>query len=421
LYVVINLIMGGIKEGTIWRDRMIAMLIIFLFNIAFWACFEQAGTSLTLFARRNVDRMIGGWEMADTFTQFFNPLFIILFGSVFSIMWVKLSKAGKNPNIPTKFGLGIIQLGLGYLLVMVGGMFLSAEYLIPLFILAFLYLLHTTGELFLSPIGLSMVTKLAPKHMTGAAMGGWFLSFAFSNYAAGILATFTGVGGHGGGHDGPKPTFTQIVQEIGATAGKINENEKALVMTAADLASKGNVTSEDELAKKYPAEIQKLAGVIGDNFRTIQSELYPVISDTAAYKGTKKLNWPVIVNTYKDGVEGMNKGIEALNNAAKALAGGTKYEEVKDKLGEGVVGIGDGFAALEKTAGQLSKEGTGMKFDGTEKAVAQFEQGYGTIASHVYWGIYSRVYTLMGLITVGIGILLVLINKPVNKLMHGVA
>lgn len=421
LYVIISLIYGGIKEGAIWRDRMIAMIIIFVFNIAFWACFEQAGTSLTLFARRNVDRMIGGWEMGDATTQFFNPLFIILFGSVFSIMWVKLSKAGKNPNIPTKFGLGIIQLGLGYLLVMVGGMFLSSEYLIPLFILAFLYLLHTTGELFLSPIGLSMVTKLAPKHMTGAAMGGWFLSFAFSNYAAGILATFTGVGEGGGGPAGPPPTYSQILTEIAASANKINESEKALVMTAGDLVSKGAVNSKDELAKKYPAEIQKLSGAIGENFRTIHAELYPVLTDTAAYKGSKKLNWMVIAKTYKKGVNGLAGGIEALDKASKSLAGGTAYEEVEKELGEGVVGIGDGFEALDKANGQLSKEGTGMKFENASKAMEHFEQGYSTIASHVYWKIYSGVYTLMGLITVAIGILLVLINKPVNKLMHGVA
>ncbi len=106
--------MAGIKEdkqeGTvIWKDRMIALIIFMIINIAFWACFEQAGTSLTLFADRNVDRSIFGWEMPASMTQFFNPFFIIVFGSIFSVMWVKLSKMGKNPSIPMKFSLGIFS------------------------------------------------------------------------------------------------------------------------------------------------------------------------------------------------------------------------------------------------------------------------------------------------------------------------
>jgi POT family proton-dependent oligopeptide transporter len=160
-------------------------------NIAFWACFEQAGSSLTLFADRNVNRMIFGYEMGAGTTQFFNPAYIMIFGALFSIMWIKLSKVGMNPNIPMKFGLGIMQLGLGYLVVLLGSMF-ATDFLVPLWTVALLYLLHTTGELFLSPIGLSMVTKLAPKHMTGTVMGAWFLSFAASNYVAAILATATG-------------------------------------------------------------------------------------------------------------------------------------------------------------------------------------------------------------------------------------
>ena len=176
---------------------MLVMIILFIFNIAFWACFEQAGSSLTLFADRNVNRVIFGYEIGAGTTQFFNPAYIMIFGALFSIMWIKLSKIGLNPNIPMKFGLGIMQLGFGYLIVLLGSMF-ATDYLVPLWTIAFLYLLHTTGELFLSPIGLSMVTKLAPKHMTGTVMGAWFLSFAGSNYVAAILATATGALGEGG-------------------------------------------------------------------------------------------------------------------------------------------------------------------------------------------------------------------------------
>ena len=132
-------------------------------------------------------------------------------------MWIRLSKIGKNPNIPMKFGLGIVQLGLGYLVVwLVSSMgFVSDEYTMPLFTLVFLYMLHTTGELFLSPIGLSMVTKLAPKKMTGMVMGAWFLSIAGANYVAAILAQLTGTEEHGGGGEevaaSAQQTLTQYI------------------------------------------------------------------------------------------------------------------------------------------------------------------------------------------------------------------
>jgi POT family proton-dependent oligopeptide transporter len=179
---------------------MFGFIILMLFNVVFWACFEQAGSSLTLFAERNVDRHVFGWEMGAATTQFFNPAYILLFGSLFSIMWVELKKRNRDFTIPMKFGLGILQLGLGYLIVLVAAP-LAIEYKVPLWTLAVLYMLHTTGELFLSPIGLSMVTKLVPKDMTGTAMGAWFLSIAGANYAAGLLARLTGVE-HGGGEEG---------------------------------------------------------------------------------------------------------------------------------------------------------------------------------------------------------------------------
>lgn len=191
LGAIIYLLIEGKKGGKVLMDRMILFIILCILNIVFWALFEQAGTSLTVFADTNVDRGILGFEMTAGNTQFFNPLFIILFGSIFSMMWIKLSKIGMNPSIPMKFGLGIIQLGLGYLVVLLGNEF-AVEYRVPIWTLAFLYMLHTTGELFISPIGLSMVTKLAPAHLTGTLMGVWFLSFAGSNYVAGFLATLTG-------------------------------------------------------------------------------------------------------------------------------------------------------------------------------------------------------------------------------------
>ncbi len=190
-YVAWSMIKAGREEGGVWRDRMVALVIFMLINVVFWACFEQAGTSLTLFADRNVDRSIFGWIMPASMTQFFNPLFIMLFGSIFSVMWIRLDKIKRNPSIPMKFSLGILQLGIGFLITLIGAQF-ATDSLVPLITLVFLYLFHTTGELFLSPIGLSMVTKLAPTRIAGTAMGGWFLSFAIANYAGGAIATLTG-------------------------------------------------------------------------------------------------------------------------------------------------------------------------------------------------------------------------------------
>ena len=197
VYISYSMVVAGQKadkeQGTaIWKDRMIALIVFMLINITFWACFEQAGTSLTLFADRNVDRSIMGWEMPASMTQFFNPFFIIVFGSIFSIMWVKLAKMGKDPSIPLKFAFGIIQLAIGFLITQVGMMFVNDAFQVPLLTLFFLYMLHTTGELFLSPIGLSMVTKLSPKNIAGTAMGAWFLSFAMANYVGGKIAALTG-------------------------------------------------------------------------------------------------------------------------------------------------------------------------------------------------------------------------------------
>ncbi len=207
------LLYEGFKGGKVLRDRMIILILLMFFNIVFWACFEQAGSSLTLFADRNVNRVVFGTEIGAATTQFFNPLYILIFGSIFSVMWIKLSKIGKNPNIPMKFGLGIVQLGLGYLVVwLVSSMGLVSEvYTMPLFTLVFLYMLHTTGELFLSPIGLSMVTKLAPKKMTGMVMGAWFLSIAGANYVAAILAQLTGAEHGGGAEATAQETLTQYV------------------------------------------------------------------------------------------------------------------------------------------------------------------------------------------------------------------
>ncbi len=195
-YVIFTLLKAGFESGKVLLHRMIIFIILCLLNIIFWSLFEQAGSSLTLFADRNVNReaFLGFWDMTAGQTQFFNPFFILVMGTIFTWMWMKLDKLKMNPNIPAKFGIGIMLVGVGFLVTILGKE-AAEDFLVPMWTIVGLYFFHTVGELFLSPIGLSMVTKLAPPKMTGTLMGAWFLSFAGSNYVAGsVLAPLTGTG-----------------------------------------------------------------------------------------------------------------------------------------------------------------------------------------------------------------------------------
>ena len=185
-------------------QRYIAMMILFLANACFWALFEQAGSSLNFFAREFATPMFGSMETwrdgGFGIFQSLNPLYILLFAPLFAMLWPKLDKMGINPSIPRKFALGLIQVALGfYVLVFAISNMQNAAGLVPWIFLAFCYLLHTTGELCLSPIGLSMVTKLADEKETGLAMGGWFLSIAMAQYMAGLIAAIAS-GGSMGAH-----------------------------------------------------------------------------------------------------------------------------------------------------------------------------------------------------------------------------
>lgn len=202
--LAIYFIVSGIRSGDkVQMQRYIAMLILFVANACFWALFEQAGSSMNFFAREHTTPMFGSMEtwQAGGFGVFqsANPMFILLFAPLFAALWPRLEMKGFNPSIPRKFALALIQVALGfYLLVFAINNFQNAAGLVPWIFLGLCYMLHTTGELCLSPIGLSMVTKLAAEKETGLAMGGWFLSIAMAQYVAGLIAAVaSGGGGHG--------------------------------------------------------------------------------------------------------------------------------------------------------------------------------------------------------------------------------
>ncbi|MBF6024967.1 peptide MFS transporter [Lysobacter niastensis] len=185
----ILLLVEGVREGPMQRDKVIAMLIIFAFNVLFWCFFEQAGSSFTFLADKIVNRDFGGWTFPVAWFQSVNSVAIITLAPIIAWLWVKMGKA--NPSIPRKFGLGLIFNGLAFALLMLAlSSLVDPQTLkIPFWTLFAVYWIQSIGELCLSPIGLSMVTKLAPLRLVGFGMGGWFLSTGIGNNLSGIFAS----------------------------------------------------------------------------------------------------------------------------------------------------------------------------------------------------------------------------------------
>ncbi len=184
-YVVFTAV---VKLSSEDRDRIFAALFLILTSIVFWALFEQAGSSLNLFTDRHVDR---GGVPASTF-QSINAIYIILLAPVFASLWTLLGQRGRDPSAPMKFGLGVVQVGLGFLVLVWGAQSVGIDVPTPVIFIFLIYLLHTTGELCLSPVGLSAMNRLAPAHMASLIMGTWFFASATGNFAAGLIAAATG-------------------------------------------------------------------------------------------------------------------------------------------------------------------------------------------------------------------------------------
>jgi len=190
LLLAVMLMVEGIRGGKVVRDKTIAMLIIFGFNILFWMFFEQAGSSFTFLAENIVNRDFGGWEFPTAWFQSVNSIAIITCAPIVAATWVWLSRRSADPSIPRKFGLGLIFNGLAFLLLMFAlSSLVDANNKIPFWTLFMVYVIQSVGELCLSPIGLSMVTKLAPVRLVGFGMGGWFLSTGIGNNLSGIFAS----------------------------------------------------------------------------------------------------------------------------------------------------------------------------------------------------------------------------------------
>ena len=176
-------------------SRLLVVLILFVFHAMFWALFEQAGGSLTLITDRFVDRTIGNSEIPASQFQALNAFFIIIFAPVFAWLWMKLNKLKAEPSTPLKFVYSLVLLAIGFLIIVLGAKSAmeSGESII-VWAIVFMYLFHTLGELCLSPVGLSMVTKLSPPDIVGFTMGAWFLSYSVGNKVATEIGKLISVG-----------------------------------------------------------------------------------------------------------------------------------------------------------------------------------------------------------------------------------
>lgn len=171
------------------KQHIVVIFIIAAFVIFFWAAYEQAGVSLTYFADQQTDRHIFGWEMPTSYFQSFPAIFVVLLAPFMNLVWEVLRRFGHEPSSVMKQAIGLAFLSIGYMLIAFGVKDIGPNVKVSMLWLTGLYFIHTLGELSLSPIGLSLVSKLSPKHLASLMMGIWFMSTAVSNMLAGQLAT----------------------------------------------------------------------------------------------------------------------------------------------------------------------------------------------------------------------------------------
>jgi POT family proton-dependent oligopeptide transporter len=329
---------AGINEpetvglSKVETQRIFAIFIITAFVIAFWAAFEQAGASLTIFADQNTDRGLFNWTVPASFFQSINPIFIVAFAPLFSVLWSSLSRKGKEPSSPMKMVWGLGILALGYVLIAFSVKGMGVEDKISMFFLIGMYLLHTFGELAISPVGLSVVNKLSPKRFASMMMAVFFLSSVVGNFTAGLFSGLI-----------PQPVVKEVLisanseynksQILETTAFLVNKSEnpmEAAVIGAyeKDLESKGvkmnreKLSSADTLYKKegvfVSGDIKNVKNVIFADRKTYKSELRDIKLDvnlTSKYNGNKN----VIVRNIA--INGKQVGALVFENSENSLFG----------------------------------------------------------------------------------------------------
>ena len=218
VFLVVGMVVYAVKTlEPVERDRIFAILLLVPASILFWAFFEQTGSSIALFAKRGVDLQLLGMTVAPAQIQSINPLMIITLAPIFGALWVYLSKRGWDPSLPTKFAIALLQMGLGFYMFFLGIESASEGHKVAFIWLVLGFFFHTTGELCLSPVGLSAVTKLSVAKIMGLMMGIWFLATAFANYAAGLIAmtaSFDGAPGEGVAVEQALPLYSGLFESV---------------------------------------------------------------------------------------------------------------------------------------------------------------------------------------------------------------
>ncbi|WGU69380.1 oligopeptide:H+ symporter [Capnocytophaga canimorsus] len=347
------------KMELVAKQRIWVVVLLLLFTTIFWTFFELAGSALNLFTARNVDKMLFGFEMKTTYFQSFNPLYIMLFAPVFSWIWIKLSNLNKEPVAPYKFGTGLLLLGLGFLVLKFGGSYAKLG-MVPAIFMALLYLLHTLGELALSPVGLSLVTKLSPKHMVAFMMGIWFLSSSIAHQGGKHIAKLTTV------------NEKSIVEGTSFQNADIDKDIKAVL---------SEKTFKDKLEKSSVESI-----LVSDAFIERLNKLNPqrqyaksvvtikeTLEDAENYSGTKKDN--IVKSATQEFLS--FKGNE-VNTQVATFA---DYESLVEKSPE--------MAIVNVIKGESLNKGL-------------------------------SVFTMLGFIAIGCGIVLFLMGPFITRWMHGV-
>ena len=186
VYFVYVLVWGGHDAED--RKRVLVIVWLFLLAALFWSSFEQAGSSLSIYARDYTERSLFGWEYPASYFQSINPFFIIVLAPVFGWLWVWLANRNANPSVPVKFALGLLGVSAGFFVIAWGAANATPDAPASASWLVVMYFLHTAGELALSPVGLSAMTKLAPRGRVSQMMGVWFVAGALGNLIAGRVA-----------------------------------------------------------------------------------------------------------------------------------------------------------------------------------------------------------------------------------------
>jgi POT family proton-dependent oligopeptide transporter len=244
VYFAAVLLFGGLTTPE--KKRIVLIFVFFLAAVLFWSGYEQAGSSMNLFAERLTNRIIGRWEMPASWLQSVNPVFIILFAPVVGLLWVRLRS--REPSTPAKMGYGLVLLAAGFFVLAWGATFTTLGAKVSPMWLVVTYFLHTVGELCLSPVGLSSVTKLAPRRLVGQLMGTWFMGTALGNLIAGLA---------GGGFQGMSVSelFTAVARITGIAGLVLLVFSKPLKSMVGDIGGREREASKEEVGRAPREEV----------------------------------------------------------------------------------------------------------------------------------------------------------------------